>query len=151
MKNSPEPSQAPTSTSSSPKKRHGFHSAEGTAIDERPQEKDSSSAVRCAMSSNLMPCTGDVGVNDLFLRSLSLSANWAAEGGKSKSNFWKTSDDCFIIKTFVNAWNALICKLLRVLSVSLGDWTSFFSQVLIENGPSYFRYIELRPEYQQDL
>jgi 1-phosphatidylinositol-3-phosphate 5-kinase len=45
------------------------------------------------------------GVNDLFLKTLSYSANWAAEGEKSKSNFWKTSDDRFIIKTLVNAWN----------------------------------------------
>jgi 1-phosphatidylinositol-3-phosphate 5-kinase len=45
------------------------------------------------------------GIEDVFLRSLGRSANWAAEGGKSKSNFWKTSDDRFIIKTLVNAWN----------------------------------------------
>ena len=45
------------------------------------------------------------GVHGTFVTSLSRSANWAAEGGKSKSNFWKTSDDRFIIKTLVNAWN----------------------------------------------
>lgn len=45
------------------------------------------------------------GVNDVFVKSLSRSTNWAAEGGKSKSNFWKTNDDRFIIKTLVNAWN----------------------------------------------
>jgi 1-phosphatidylinositol-3-phosphate 5-kinase len=45
------------------------------------------------------------GVNHMYLKSLSRSANWAAEGGKSKSNFWKTSDNRFIIKTLVNAWN----------------------------------------------
>jgi len=45
------------------------------------------------------------GLDDAFVKSLSRSANWAAEGGKSKSNFWKTSDDRFIIKTLVNAWN----------------------------------------------
>jgi len=43
--------------------------------------------------------------DDVFLKSLSRSANWDAEGGKSKSNFWKTADDKFIIKTLVNAWN----------------------------------------------
>jgi 1-phosphatidylinositol-3-phosphate 5-kinase len=45
------------------------------------------------------------GVHENFVTSLSKSSNWAAEGGKSKSNFWKTSDDRFIIKTLVNAWN----------------------------------------------
>lgn len=45
------------------------------------------------------------GVHESFVKSLSESTNWAAEGGKSKSNFWKTSDDRFIIKTLVNAWN----------------------------------------------
>jgi len=45
------------------------------------------------------------GVHGTFVTSLSRSTNWAAEGGKSKSNFWKTSDDRFIIKTLVNAWN----------------------------------------------
>jgi 1-phosphatidylinositol-3-phosphate 5-kinase len=45
------------------------------------------------------------GIEDVFLKSLARSVNWAAEGGKSKSNFWKTSDDQFIIKTLVNAWN----------------------------------------------
>jgi 1-phosphatidylinositol-3-phosphate 5-kinase len=45
------------------------------------------------------------GIEDVFVKILSRSANWAAEGGKSKSNFWKTADDRFIIKTLVNAWN----------------------------------------------
>lgn len=45
------------------------------------------------------------GIEDIFLKSLGRSTNWAAEGGKSKANFWKTSDDRFIIKTLVNAWN----------------------------------------------
>jgi len=64
------------------------------------------------------------GVDSIFLQSLSRSTNWSAEGGKSKSNFWKTADDRFIIKTLVNAWN-------------VADL-----QVLIELGPSYFRYID---------
>lgn len=45
------------------------------------------------------------GINDLFLKSLITSANWSAQGGKSRSNFWKTSNDRFIIKSLVNAWN----------------------------------------------
>jgi 1-phosphatidylinositol-3-phosphate 5-kinase len=42
---------------------------------------------------------------EVLLRSLRKSQNWNAEGGKSKSNFFKTHDDRFIIKTLVNAWN----------------------------------------------
>ncbi|KAF9032399.1 hypothetical protein BJ165DRAFT_1410851 [Panaeolus papilionaceus] len=64
------------------------------------------------------------GVSDTFLKSLSRSANWTADGGKSKSNFWKTSDDKFIIKTLVNAWN-------------VADL-----QVLIDQAPSYFQYMD---------
>ncbi|KAF5373740.1 hypothetical protein D9758_000701 [Tetrapyrgos nigripes] len=64
------------------------------------------------------------GLEDMFLKSLSRSTNWSADGGKSKSNFWKTKDDRFIIKTLVNAWN-------------VADL-----QVLIDLGPSYFRYID---------
>jgi len=64
------------------------------------------------------------GIEDVFLKSLEHSTNWAAEGGKSKSNFWKTKDDRFIVKTLVNAWN-------------VGDL-----QVLIELAPSYLRYMD---------
>ncbi|KAF4621994.1 hypothetical protein D9613_009505 [Agrocybe pediades] len=64
------------------------------------------------------------GISDSFVQSLSKSMNWAAEGGKSKSNFWKTSDDRYIIKTLVNAWN-------------VADL-----QVLVELAPSYFRYMD---------
>lgn len=45
------------------------------------------------------------GIEDVFLHSLSRCENWAAQGGKSRSNFWKTSDDQFIVKSLVNAWN----------------------------------------------
>lgn len=45
------------------------------------------------------------GVAEGFTRSLAESANWLAEGGKSKSNFFKTRDDRYIIKSLVNAWN----------------------------------------------
>ncbi|RPD53925.1 hypothetical protein L226DRAFT_538834 [Lentinus tigrinus ALCF2SS1-7] len=64
------------------------------------------------------------GVDDVFLKSMARSENWAAQGGKSKSNFWKTTDNRFIIKTLVNAWN-------------VADL-----QVLIDLGPSYFKYME---------
>lgn len=45
------------------------------------------------------------GVEDVFPKSLARSTNWAAEGGKSRSNFWKTLDERFVVKTLVNAWN----------------------------------------------
>jgi len=45
------------------------------------------------------------GVDEILPRSLARNQNWAAEGGKSKANFWKTGDDRFIIKTLVNSWN----------------------------------------------
>lgn len=45
------------------------------------------------------------GVDTDIIKSLERSDNWTAVGGKSKSNFWKSSDDRFIIKTLVNAWN----------------------------------------------
>ncbi|KAG9096195.1 hypothetical protein FRC06_008940, partial [Ceratobasidium sp. 370] len=64
------------------------------------------------------------GVAEGFNRSLAESANWLAEGGKSKSNFFKTSDDRYVIKSLVNAWN-------------VADL-----QILIEMAPSYFRYID---------
>ncbi|KAA1470932.1 hypothetical protein DENSPDRAFT_798498 [Dentipellis sp. KUC8613] len=64
------------------------------------------------------------GVEDVFLKSMACCENWAAEGGKSRSNFWKTADDRFIIKTLVNAWN-------------VADL-----QVLIDLAPSYFRHME---------
>jgi 1-phosphatidylinositol-3-phosphate 5-kinase len=45
------------------------------------------------------------GVDNIVIKSLERSENWTAVGGKSKSNFWKSSDDRFIIKTLVNAWH----------------------------------------------
>ncbi|KAJ8073593.1 hypothetical protein PM082_011871 [Marasmius tenuissimus] len=123
----PQSSASTTSTT----KHHGLLSAEIAPIDERPHIKyDWTVGKRLKFS-----CTAyyakqfDIlrkrcGVDDIFLRSLSKSQNWSAEGGKSKSNFWKTSDDRFIIKTLVNAWN-------------VADL-----QVLIDLAPSYFRYLD---------
>ncbi|KAF7799169.1 hypothetical protein EIP86_010400 [Pleurotus ostreatoroseus] len=64
------------------------------------------------------------GIEDAFLHSLARCENWAAEGGKSRSNFWRTTDNQFIVKTLVNAWNVADLH------------------VLIELGPSYFRYMD---------
>lgn len=106
MLNSGETNSPPTLS----KNHHGLLST--TAIDERPHIKhDWTIGKRLKFS-----CTAyyakqfdalrrRCGIDDVFLKSLGRSANWAAEGGKSKSNFWKTSDDRFIIKTLVNAWN----------------------------------------------
>lgn len=102
-----EPQRPPTGTP-----HHGLLTTEHSPIDDRPHIKyDWTIGKRLRFS-----CTAyyakqfDVlrkrcGVEDVFLKSLARSENWAAEGGKSKSNFWKTSDNRFIIKTLVNAWN----------------------------------------------
>lgn len=45
------------------------------------------------------------GVGEILPQSLAATVDWNAEGGKSRSNFWKTQDNRFIIKTLVNSWN----------------------------------------------
>jgi 1-phosphatidylinositol-3-phosphate 5-kinase len=93
------------------KNHHALLSTDPLVIDERPHIKYDFTVGKMRFS-----CTAyyakqfDVlrrrcGVEDVFLRSMQTSANWAADGGKSKSNFWKTADDRYIIKTLVNAWN----------------------------------------------
>ncbi|KAJ7440325.1 hypothetical protein B0H11DRAFT_2292992 [Mycena galericulata] len=114
------------------KNHHGLLApADASAIDERPHIKyDWTIGKRLKFSCTVYYAKQfdhlrkRCGIDDVFLKSLSRSANWAAEGGKSKSNFWKTADDRFIIKTLVNAWN-------------VADL-----QVLIELAPSYFRYMD---------
>ncbi|KAJ3730406.1 hypothetical protein C8R42DRAFT_6170 [Lentinula raphanica] len=126
------PSQVESQRSTGPDRHHGLlTAAEVNAIDERPHvQYDWTIGKRLKFScmvyyakqfDNLRKRCG---IESVFLESLSRSANWSAEGGKSKSNFWKTADDRFIIKTLVNAWN-------------VADL-----QVLIDLGPSYFRYME---------
>lgn len=95
-----------------PKHHHGLLHTTYPAIDERPHIKyDWTIGKRLKFSCTVYyarqfdSLRKRCGINDLFLTSLSRSDNWLAEGGKSKSNFWKTSDDQFIIKTLVNAWN----------------------------------------------
>ena len=88
------------------------------------------------------------GINDLFLKSLVSSVNWSAQGGKSRSNFWKTKDDRFIIKSLVNAWNVadlyVPCFSYFTFLFFLKKNLDFLSyrQVLIELAPSYFRYMD---------
>ncbi|KIK63065.1 hypothetical protein GYMLUDRAFT_41376 [Collybiopsis luxurians FD-317 M1] len=126
-------SSIPRPLSAGSNRHHGLLSAEANliAIDERPHIKyDWTIGKRLKFSCTVYYAKQfdnlrkRCGVDSNFLESLSRSMNWSADGGKSKSNFWKTSDDRFIIKTLVNAWN-------------VADL-----QVLIELGPSYFRYMD---------
>ena len=103
-------SPAPTPS----KHHHALLSANGAspAIDERPHIKyDWTIGRRLKFSCTVYyakqfdALRRRCGIDDLFLHSLSRSKNWLAEGGKSRSNFWKTTDNQFIIKTLVNAWN----------------------------------------------
>ncbi|KAI0354500.1 hypothetical protein OH77DRAFT_1426094 [Trametes cingulata] len=110
---------------------HGLLSADTPQIDDRPHIKyDWTIGKRLRFSCTVYyakqfdQLRKRCGVEDIFLKSLARSENWAAEGGKSRSNFWKTTDNRFIIKTLVNAWN-------------VADL-----QVLIDLGPSYFKYME---------
>ncbi|KAG6816538.1 hypothetical protein H0H87_005315 [Tephrocybe sp. NHM501043] len=113
------------------KAHHGLLSIDAAGIDERPHIKYDwtigkrlkfSCTVYYAKQFDLL--RRRCGVDDVFIKSLQHSTNWAADGGKSRSNFWKTTDDRFIIKTLVDAWN-------------VADL-----QVLIDLAPSYFRYMD---------
>lgn len=94
-------------------KHHALLLADITNIDERPHIKyDWTIGKRLKFSCTVYyakqfdALRRRCGINDMFLKSLKRSANWTAQGGKSKSNFWKTSDERFIIKSLVNnAWN----------------------------------------------
>ncbi|KAG5651993.1 hypothetical protein H0H81_006675 [Sphagnurus paluster] len=127
------PGSVDASRAASPfvKAHHGLLSLDAAAIDERPHIKYDwtigkrlkfSCTVYYAKQFDLL--RRRCGVDDIFVKSLRRSANWAADGGKSRSNFWKTSDERFIIKTLVDAWN-------------VADL-----QVLIDLAPSYFRYMD---------
>ncbi|KAF9254634.1 hypothetical protein L218DRAFT_1082241 [Marasmius fiardii PR-910] len=130
LHNAPDAIRRPQSVAST-SKHHGLLSAETAPIDERPHIKyDWTVGKRLKFSCTVYYAKQfDIlrkrcGVDDIFLKSLSKSQNWSAEGGKSKSNFWKTADERFIIKTLINAWN-------------VADL-----QVLLELAPSYFRYLD---------
>ncbi|CCM00550.1 uncharacterized protein FIBRA_02584 [Fibroporia radiculosa] len=110
---------------------HGLLSADFTAINDRPHIKyDWTVGKRLKFSCTVYfakqfdALRRRCGIEDVFLKSLTRSENWVADGGKSRSNFWKTADDQFIIKTLVNAWN-------------VADL-----QVLLELAPSYFRHMD---------
>ncbi|EGN97566.1 hypothetical protein SERLA73DRAFT_161549 [Serpula lacrymans var. lacrymans S7.3] len=111
--------------------KHGLLLTDSLYIDERPHIKyDWTIGKRLKFSCTVYYAKQfdglrrKCGIEDIFVKSLSRSTNWMAEGGKSKSNFWKTTDDRFIIKTLVNAWNVADLQVLNDLA------------------PSYFRYME---------
>jgi 1-phosphatidylinositol-3-phosphate 5-kinase len=94
------------------KNHHGLLSTDPLTIDERPHIKyDWTIGKRLKFSCTVYyakqfdALRRRCGVEEVFLKSMSKCENWKAEGGKSRSNFWKTSDSRFIIKTLVNAWN----------------------------------------------
>jgi 1-phosphatidylinositol-3-phosphate 5-kinase len=94
------------------KNHHGLLYADPMTIDERPHIKyDWTIGKRLKFSCTVYyakqfdALRRRCGVEDVFVRSMAKCEPWKAQGGKSRSNFWKTSDDRFIIKTLVNAWN----------------------------------------------
>ena len=98
------------------------------------------------------------GIEDVLVRSMAkCEPAWKAQGGKtrSRSNFWKTSNDRFIIKTLVNAWN--IDQLYVVLFIPDGRQTKVEqpcekkkkNQVPISLAPSYFLFITMDTETDQ--
>lgn len=111
------PSSSSSSSSSQPatppaKNHHGLLYADPMTIDERPHVKyDWTIGKRLKFSCTVYyakqfdALRRRCGVEDVFVRSMAKCEPWKAQGGKSRSNFWKTSDDRFIIKTLVNAWN----------------------------------------------
>ena len=105
------------------KNHHGLLFADPMTIDERPHIKyDWTIGKRLKFSCTVYYAKQfDVlrrrcGVEDVFVRSMAKCEPWKAQGGKSRSNFWKTSDDRFIIKTLVNAWN--VADLYVVILIS---------------------------------
>ena len=91
---------------------HGLLSTDPLTIDERPHIKyDWTIGKRLKFSCTVYyakqfdALRRRCGVEEVFAKSMAKCENWKAEGGKSRSNFWKTSDSRFIIKTLVNAWN----------------------------------------------
>ncbi|KAI9453676.1 hypothetical protein F5148DRAFT_459148 [Russula earlei] len=112
------------------KNHHGLLFADPLTIDERPHIKyDWTIGKRLKFSCTVYyakqfdALRRRCGVEDVFVRSMAKCEPWKAQGGKSRSNFWKTSDDRFIVKTLVNAWNVTDL------------------QVLIDLAPSYFMHM----------
>lgn len=114
MRSMLKPTEVPRSPSpvANFKKHHGLLSTDPLLIDERPHIKyDWTIGKRLKFSCTVYyakqfdALRRRCGIDDIFVKSMACSENWMADGGKSKSNFFKTGDDRFIIKTLVNAWN----------------------------------------------
>ena len=119
---------------------HGLLYADPLTIDERPHIKyDWTIGRRLKFSCTVYyakqfdALRRRCGVEEAFARSMARCEPWKAQGGKSRSNFWKTSDDRFIIKTLVNAWNVAdlcvvklysLCPLFVVLMVDIAKKAS---------------------------
>jgi len=138
-------------------RHHGLLYADPLTIDERPHIKhDWTIGRRLKFSCTVYYATQfdalrrRCGVSeDAFARSMAKCEPWKAQGGKSRSNFWKTSDERFIIKTLVNAWNVadlyvffsfFFFVLVLTDERCRGEKTK--RQVLIELAPSYFLHME---------
>ena len=121
------PSQ-PATPAAAANHHHGLLYADPLTIDERPHIKyDWTIGRRLKFSCTVYyakqfdALRRRCGVEDAaFARSMAKCEPWKAQGGKSRSNFWKTSDDRFIIKTLVNAWN--VADLCVVFRLSLFFW-----------------------------
>ncbi|KFH69304.1 hypothetical protein MVEG_04119 [Podila verticillata NRRL 6337] len=64
------------------------------------------------------------GIHQDFVQSLARCNVWSANGGKSKSSFYKTKDDRFVVKQMVSSWN-----------IAEKD-------ELLKFAPKYFEYME---------
>ncbi|KAF9436888.1 hypothetical protein BGZ76_002689 [Entomortierella beljakovae] len=64
------------------------------------------------------------GIHQSYVQSLSRCDVWNANGGKSKSSFYKTRDDRFVVKQMVSSWN-----------IAEKD-------ALLKFAPKYFEYME---------
>ncbi|KAG0355477.1 hypothetical protein BGZ54_001138 [Gamsiella multidivaricata] len=45
------------------------------------------------------------GIHQIYVESLSRCTSWNANGGKSKSSFYKSKDERFVIKQMISSWN----------------------------------------------
>lgn len=70
------------------------------------------------------------GVNGMFIQSLARCNPWTAEGGKSKSSFFKTHDDRLVVKQMLNHWTIAEKDALLKFAPSYFDYMDQSSQVL---------------------
>ncbi|KAF9159386.1 hypothetical protein DFQ26_006596 [Actinomortierella ambigua] len=68
------------------------------------------------------------GIHEHYVQSLARCAAWNASGGKSKSSFYKTKDDRFVVKQMISSWNMAE------------------KDELLKFAPKYFEYMEKTQE-----